>query len=142
MLAINSFSSLFDLRNIREIFSLFHSFATPFSARKNLVDVCLTSGSIFCDSFTGLRKSINDLFFLSPTFTSNSLPRSTGMVANMVAAKEATIISFCMFPSLSNKFARSPKFILPVLVWAAKDTGLIFSMLEFWGMRAVSRLVV
>jgi hypothetical protein len=36
----------------------------------------------------------------------------TGIVARSVAAKLMTIISFCRFPSLSNKLARSKKFIL------------------------------
>ena len=36
---------------------------------------------------------------------------NTGIVASKVAAKLNTIISFCRFPSLSKRFARSKKFI-------------------------------
>jgi hypothetical protein len=34
------------------------------------------------------------------------------MVASIVAAKAMTIISFCMFPSLSRRLAKSMKFIV------------------------------
>jgi hypothetical protein len=38
-------------------------------------------------------------------FLSNACGLLPGMVANMVAAKAMTIISFCMLPSLSSKLA-------------------------------------
>jgi len=60
---------------------------------------------------------------LSPTLMSNSLPRSTGIVESSVAAKAITIISFCKFPSLSSKLARSKRFIFSQMIHYVATSG-------------------
>ena len=73
---------------------------------------------LFAGNFASLSSSDSaDLFFLSPTFTSNSLPSSTGMVASMVAAKDATIISFWRLPSIKNYLDESVSLsLIPTVV--------------------------
>merc|ERR1712056_102964 len=80
--------------------------------RKPFPPILISSSSYFPPiPASSLPSSSLFFLFLSPTLTSNSLPRRTGIVASIVAAKEATIISFCRLPSLSSRLARSKKSI-------------------------------